>query len=308
MKKILIFLLIAFSCNAQQNNESYITLLENLQHQAQEAIWHKNNFSPAELQFLLNYCCAAYALVFTELKLLEETQFVLPMAWHLRFNNEEPIITADNIQTMQCSLQRIQEFLHARSIIRDALDTFNQELNGSTYGQLLGILDLIAHDGSDFITTLVASQQETLQTDLIASKEVLKEISDTLATTRESCAVLSYKSCQCSDETTALEMVNSTQELIATLGQEAKKMLDTSVVMTNDVKELQQKSALVFYTYYCVLYDGMKKRNLDQRYFTMLFAENCIIAPDPASKGLIEPILDRTLPFFQNAEFKNNTL
>ncbi len=300
MKKILLLFTLFSTAWAHQiqNNETYIALLENLQNQAQEAIWHKNNFSPAELQFLLNYCCAAYALVFTELKLLEETQFLLPMAWHLRFNNEEPIITNDNIHTMQSSLQRIQEFLYARSILRDALDTFNQALNGSTYGNLFGIIDLIAHDGSDFITTLVAAEHERLKSDLATSKEILKDLSDTLATTRESCAVLSYKSNQCYDETAALETVDSLQALISVFGQNAKKMLDASAVITNDVKELQQKSALVFYTYYCVIYDGMKKRCVDQTYFTMLFPENSVIAPDPASKKLVEPVLDRTLPLF----------
>jgi len=296
MKKLLILNIIFFCAHADQFNkeEHYIQLMQNLQKNAEKILWQDNQLNPTECQFLLNYFCASYALVFSEVKLLEESQFILPMAWHLRFNNEKLFMTPENLKFVQRSLKRTQQFLDARETLRDALDMFDHELNKPTYTKLLNVVNNMVAKSAIFIESIAALEIETIQKNLYQANTDLNDTSSTKN-------ILAWFTNELSANPLAISPLETTElaaDLIEELGKEIKKTMELTERLTNDRKDLFIKSSLVFYVFYKTLYDGMKKQNLEQTYFTMLFKENSVIAQDPVSKGLVEPILDRTLPFF----------
>lgn len=304
IKKIIFLFLFIFSSlhSFQGVEENRIALLTTIQREAENIIWQQK-LTPEQLQLLLNYCCCSYALVLDELKLVQESAFILPMAWHMRYNNEEPMITPENLLTLERSFIRFSNLYKARAILRTALENFSKELEKTENKIIQDIIKQMKNHCTHLVTYFSNQESQAIEKALEDAATILAHAGNSFAKTSgtytslyEKTYPLSYKN----PNAHSLETLETALILMPTIAQEYYQAMHATDLIEKQTKNVQEFGALAFYIYYKVTYDGMKQRGIDDKYFGMLFENNILISTDPKTRTLKEPIFDTNIPFFNH--------
>jgi len=281
-----------------------IQQLNDIKQEAEKLIWQHNTLTPEQLNMLLNFSCISFALVQAEHKLQEEAQFILHMAWYFRYDHEQFFENPEHLQTIGRSITRFKNLLKAKHILKESFEALEETIDHEPKHQnLLVVVNEMIHDTTALIKNFAKQETDTID-------EILKECIEMLDSTSTKLNKWTNTYQRLIDGTYSLE-AHPDLELAkieiahegaeSAIAQQAKQVLEATEFTNQSIRQLQSFGALAFYIYYKITYDGMLERNFDERYFMSAFEDNCVVASDPSSHKLKEPLGDTNVPLFKES-------
>ncbi len=252
MKKYIVLLFFTFFSllnSSDDLSENRIALLNTIQREAENVIWHEAKLTTDQLQLLLNICCTSYAIVIAEHKLLQEAQFIYPMAWHLRYSNEEPSINPEHLLMLEQSLVRFSNLFKARKTLRSALTNLTDQIE-TEHKILYGIIEQMANHCTHLITYFAHQENSTIEQTLVDSKTLLSNASSMInmaSGTYKSLHEGTYPFANPSTTTKAFELIETALNLVPTIANQTYETMQATAFIASRTKELQESVSMAIY-------------------------------------------------------------
>jgi hypothetical protein len=287
MKTKLIFIMLAYSNLIISNTPitdivgNRFTIINTIQREAHHTIWNTNSLTPEEMQLLLNVTCIAFAIVNAEHKLQEEANLILSTAWYFRYDQGSFLNnSSENLLSVERSLERFKNILKAKHILKQAQDEIEKQIRQPEHKALEAITDMMEKHAMQLITYFSRSQGAPIKQALTQCAENLSKIASILKISSESYQELIEDTYalkgQYNTELQTLEIIHHLAE--SRIVHQAKQIFKSTEYLAHTIKQIQEFGALVFYIYYKITYEGMVNRVIDEKYFSMIFDENCLIS------------------------------
>ncbi|MGE0206501.1 MAG: hypothetical protein AB7R69_01490 [Candidatus Babeliales bacterium] len=302
MKKLFIVVLfLTFFINSSykatilKKKYQQIDLLQKARDEAETAVWFSNHFSPEQLHALLNFCTVCYALGTLEHKIIQEAQFLQPMSWHLRFNNENPIISTQTIEMFSSSYERIKHFIELRKALREAYQNIMELIHTPENKNVQAIVKTINKAGVSLIHDYCCQESyETRQLFALVKDNLFQTTKklDSYGKIFESFLQETYPFKDDEEaEVVKLDVADHYLQQMAIAAQELIKNNDTLAKALHNTKKF---ATLIFYIYYQAVYEGMQERDFDTCYFELMFDQHYLADLELEQEILHEPLLNKT--------------
>lgn len=303
MKKLLLFLVASFALQAL--DESFIAnridALQTIAQEAETVVWRgQQPLTNEQLQIFLNFTCVSYALVYSAYKMRAELKFIGHMSNKIRANFLECVDHPEYISMLERSLVRFKELLKSQQMLQKDYEELDKRIRIPENMNLFAVASSLAHHATHLMYQTADREKETTK----------KTIADSIGygdKARTRIHVLTNTLQALYDDNYPFNSVAENMEIekievlrrIAEMSAEQMESLENLMSSLNaSLDVFEEFCALVFYTYYKVTFDGMKKRNVSEQFFVALFEDNAVVAADKKTRTITEPIVDTTKPFF----------